>query len=170
MNAQITLVRELSVSIRPIRTVTYIFEISNSTYYAMFTLHSGLEAAPFSPFHDRRGGHPSFVPVEIEAAPLTHIEECQNRCDCPSPREYREWRSQHLSRESNKLIVDRYWWKRFVSRHEELSVRRYDSWEVVRASIRRYHIVPYIDALAEMLFQPFHAGLVINIDESGFIS
>jgi hypothetical protein len=75
-----------------------------------------------------------------------------------------------LSTESHKLIVDRYWWKRFMARHEELSVRRCDSREVVRTSICGDHIVPYIDALAEMLSRPFHPDLVINIDESVFIS
>jgi hypothetical protein len=28
-----------------------------------------------------------------------------------------------LSTESHKLVVDRYWWKRFMVRHEELNVR-----------------------------------------------
>jgi hypothetical protein len=165
MNAQIAFVRELSASLRHIGTITSIFEISNSTYYAMFPLHNDLEAAPFSPLHDTRGGSPSLMPAELGAAQLTHIEECQNRCDCPSPRECREWLSQQLSTESHKLVVDRYWWKRFEARHEKLSVRRYNSREVARASIRRNYIVPYIDALAEMLSRPFYPDLVINMDE-----
>jgi hypothetical protein len=45
-----------------------------------------------------------------------------------------------------------------------------NSREVARAAIRRNYIVPYIDALAEMLFWPVDADLVINMDKSGFIS
>jgi hypothetical protein len=57
--------------------------------------------------------------------------------------------------ESHNLVVDRYWWKRFVARDKELNVHRCDSREVARASIRRDHILPYIDALAEILSRRF---------------
>jgi hypothetical protein len=72
--------------------------------------------------------------------------------------------------ENHKLVVDRYWWKRFVIRHEGLSGRRSDSRGVARASIRRDQIGQYIDALAEMLSRPLHPDLVTNMDESSFIS
>jgi hypothetical protein len=45
MNAQIAFVRELSASLRPIRTITSIFEIRNSTDYTMFPFHTDLAAS-----------------------------------------------------------------------------------------------------------------------------
>jgi hypothetical protein len=136
----------------------------------MFLPHAHRDIFQFSALHEMRGCQPSLVPAKLEEVLFAQIVYCQNRCDPLSSRECRERVGQKLSQDGHRVVMDRCWWRRFLRRHAELGVRRRDSRETARASVRRQHIIPYLDAVAEMLSHPFHPDLVINMTETGFVS
>jgi hypothetical protein len=168
MNTQIDFVRHVMPSFDSVRAISSIFGINHMTYYQMFPRQHDQAGPPSCPLSVSRVGRPPLVPADLEERLLHYIGECQDRNDCLSPRECREWLSEELSQQNRTAIIDRYWWRRFLLRHGDLAVRRCDSREAARADVCRDQITPYIDALKDIVSQPFHPDLVINMDETGF--
>jgi hypothetical protein len=148
-----------------IRVVVSVFHISNTTFYKMFPRDSHTELR--SP---KNRGRPTLVSKEEEKILIDFILEQQQRSDCPSPKECREWFHEKLSNDSRQVLFDRFWWQRFRFEHLDLiATKRVDSRESARAAITKESVRPYIEEIKKAHGEISSPDLVINMDESGFI-
>jgi hypothetical protein len=125
------------------RVVTAMFSISK-TYRQIFPRQDDQPGQRPRPLCVTRSGRPSLVPADLERSLVPYIGQCQDRNDFMSPRECREWLANELLTPTRTVIIDRYWRHRFLARHAELAVHRWDSREASRAEVNRQQIAPDI--------------------------
>jgi hypothetical protein len=172
MNIQILFFLKNIPVLSRIRDICAIFEIGPTSYYKMFP--SGKDPEAMVALSEELGqsetrrGRPRLVSADLEERLLHHIAEQQMRCDCLSPKECRSWLADQINSETRTILLDRFWWKRFVRRHDQIAVRRCDSREASRAGVQRDQVVPYLQNLREEIAGGVIPDLVINMDESGF--
>ena len=92
--------------------------------------------------------------------------------NCIRPKEAREWLQNYIfeTRKQN-IVLDRFWFHRFRSRHSDvLKIMKVHSRESERCSVTAADVNLYFNQLTDALTQVTCFSLIINMDESGFIS
>lgn len=115
--------------------------------------------------------------IIIKNSSLTQLEEDliinaikinQEIMNCMTPGEVREFASQlYYQRTSQKKEFDKYWWRRFITRHNnDIFTSIVSTLENSRALLSRSQVEQYFDELKNVLSQNIHPALLLNMDES----
>ena len=120
---------------------------------------------------EREAGRPPLVNDEEEALLLQQILECQQHGNCMTPREARRWLQQVVFNRGKVVALNRQWWYNFKEKHDRiLKIMKIHSLEYKRFEVTEEQVVDYFRRLTNELAKCPYPPIIINIDETGFIS
>ena len=116
-------------------------------------------------------GRPPLVNDKDEQLLLQHILECQEKGDCLSPKECRAWLQNYIYNDGRDVILNRQWWFNFKLKYNDLiNVLKIQSLESKRFDVSQGQVDDYFNRLEVEVNKCPYPQIILNMDESGFIS
>ena len=102
---------------------------------------------------------------------LNQILACQQHGNCMTPREARRWLEQVVFNHGKVITLTRQWWYNFKGKYDDiLKVMKIHSLEYKRFEVTKEQVIDYFERLKVELAKCPFPPVIINLDETGFIS